>query len=794
MIFNTLKEKFRGRGIVAPKVRTSILLLALLVAAGSCKMELDGASSSEDTNSGGAAVIWTVTFEPQGGNFDGSEDAVSKTTNSKSRISVLPQPEKEGVTFAGWHIEDDIDSPQFTSATIVSKNMTVYAAWANEVKTVTFWTLNDEGELEEFSETRIAPPQTTVVLEESPLRAGYAFAGWYTITQPDILITNKEDAAAGTADVEYERSIPTQNQFFLGHTVVIDGMQIYALWQERLEDAVMITFEAYPGNVVKNLFALGFHDWRIPDSSTIPATGTRPHYNPQDSGTWFLPDGSEFTKNSSEEDADGTQFLKEDGDVVLHANWTGKTYRVRFMLGDTTDNEYQHADVTYPANTVTLPAAMPDRGSAYMNDGKWYTSGNIEFTEETVVIDNIDLSPRWATGALGLTSIGAKYGSLSANLTQITDTTYTCSLPSFVESVVVQAVSEGPDGTTVIFDPADKTINSWGGSDNKTVTITVNSGLDSATKVYTVTFAKRSEVETQMASGGAVTFIKNGTDDETATWDEVHTFTTAGPDQLVFNEANPNIDARILLVAGGGGGGGGIYLNNNHRGGGGGGGGGVVHKENYSITEKTNAITVGAGGANGNSGTSSASQPTNGTNGSDSIFTSTDTLKALGGGGGGRLGDGASSPGLTGGSSGGSTWNNSPVETLYWTGTANDTATGESSPSDTRQGNKGGGSTSANDGSAGGGGGAGAAGGAGTTSNGGAGGQGWACDITGTNTYYAGGGGGGIKVVGGSTGSPGANGNGTIGQGGRGGIGTWGSYPATAGETGIVIVRFPFSE
>ncbi|GMO47486.1 MAG: hypothetical protein Ta2G_02940 [Termitinemataceae bacterium] len=237
---------------------------------------------------------------------------------------------------------------------------------------------------------------------------------------------------------------------------------------------------------------------------------------------------------------------------------------------------------------------------------------------------------------------------------------------------------------------------------------------------------------------------------------------------------------------------GGINKDGNHRGSAGGGAGGVVHKTNYAITTKTSAITVGAGGAKGTSSIS-PTQPTNGTNGSDSIFTSTNTLKALGGGGGSWHGHGLGGGGLQGGSAGGGVYGATPVAAQYWDGSSAVDSSAAGPPTDTRQGNKGGmGYHSVNSGGSGG---AGGEGGSVTSAayKGGDGGIGWQCDITGTNTYYAGGGAGECSIPSGTGGNTLAqNGMGDIGQGGRGAAGNW--LQATAGKTGAVIVRFPWTD
>jgi hypothetical protein len=224
-----------------------------------------------------------------------------------------------------------------------------------------------------------------------------------------------------------------------------------------------------------------------------------------------------------------------------------------------------------------------------------------------------------------------------------------------------------------------------------------------------------------------------------------------------------------LVVAGGGGGG---WL-------GGGGAGGYRTASGFAVAAGSAiTVTVGAGG-----GITAGTSTSSGVIGQDSVFS---TITSGGGGGGASYnGLGASAGGSGGGSFSGP-------------GAAGNTPS--TSPS---QGNNGGAGSGYNSG--GGGGGAGAVGADGTGGGGtigGNGGAGTSSSISGTATTYAGGGGGYTGSGSTSTGGAGGGGNGgnlntspatagTVNTGGGGGGGGYTGYPAQAGGSGIVIIRYP---
>ena len=122
---------------------------------------------------------------------------------------------------------------------------------------------------------------------------------------------------------------------------------------------------------------------------------------------------------------------------------------------------------------------------------------------------------------------------------------------------------------------------------------------------------------------------------------KVHTFTQSG--NFTVTEAGTDAAVQYLMVAGGGGGGSGYY--NSSYGSGGGGAGGMITANNFSVSNGTYAIIIGAGGAG-------QAKNTNKTySGSDSLFS---TLIATGGGGGGpRSANNVADHGQSGGSGGG---------------------------------------------------------------------------------------------------------------------------------------------
>ena len=106
-------------------------------AAGSATIRVDIAASANyiaryDTKliSVREAVLYTVTFNPNGGTIDESSDPVEMTQATEGEALTMPTPEHATYTFDGWYIADTEigDEGVYTP----TKNVTAYAKWIEE--------------------------------------------------------------------------------------------------------------------------------------------------------------------------------------------------------------------------------------------------------------------------------------------------------------------------------------------------------------------------------------------------------------------------------------------------------------------------------------------------------------------------------------------------------------------------------------------------------------------------------------------------------------------------------------
>lgn len=132
------------------------------------------------------------------------ENAVLKTGVSYIDGTALPYaPEKEGLSFAGWYKDADLNEAWDFDSDTTSEALTLYAKWNVNEYTVTFDTKGGTA-----IEPQVVIHNGTVSKPEpDPTREGYTFGGWYT------------DAGCTTA---YGFSTP-----------VTGGLTLYAKWTPK---------------------------------------------------------------------------------------------------------------------------------------------------------------------------------------------------------------------------------------------------------------------------------------------------------------------------------------------------------------------------------------------------------------------------------------------------------------------------------------------------------------------------------------------------------------------------------
>jgi uncharacterized repeat protein (TIGR02543 family) len=541
-------------------------------------------------------------------------------------------------------------------------------------------------------------------------------------------------------------------------TDVTKDITAYLKWKGK---TYTVTFDKKDGSVPAEL-SITYPVNKLETLAALDAagTGTQEHYHCDTK--WYLPGGAEFV--AGPEGEGGTKIAEITGNITVTPNWEGNVYEMKYDANGGTGTLPDSITRTYPAAI----AAFPDEPSrANWGFDGWYdtreASGGTKITTGYVLTGNMEVYARWDAGTVEITGITAKYGNVKAKINETISggtINYTSSIPAFVvnESVIVSITAKATYGTPTISPSSSVTISysSYSASSGSTASFTVTAP-NGVAKTYDIKFTKDT-TNKQMASGGDITYVKIGSG-TSVTWDEVHKFTTTGTGQKLNFTAGrkpSGLKGRVLIVGGGGGGGGRGGISSNH--GGGGGSGGVAYGASIELGDSTD-VDVGKGGRGGD-GSDKALIGSSGKNGDNGYQSSFGSAIAHGGGGGGGGGSnmiftpgGAGNSGGSGGGGGGGSSSG---------GASGGSATQGSVPAGyDLKGSPGGSGSSSGDGGTGG------TGGSANFTN----------DITGSNVTY---------------GVGGLNGNSNTGNGGGGG--------ATANEmggdggSGIVVVRFPFSD
>jgi uncharacterized repeat protein (TIGR02543 family) len=128
------------------------------------------------------ARIWTVTFDADGGGWNGSTADVTRSAIGGASLGAgMPaDPTRAGYTFIGWK---DGSGNQFGWATKVTGNMTVYAQWADS-NTQTYIVTFDAnggswpGKTGTVTKAAVAGTALGAHIAMDPERENYGFTGW----------------------------------------------------------------------------------------------------------------------------------------------------------------------------------------------------------------------------------------------------------------------------------------------------------------------------------------------------------------------------------------------------------------------------------------------------------------------------------------------------------------------------------------------------------------------------------------------------------------------------------------
>ena len=302
---------------------------------------------------------YTVRFNDQNATTPVGE--TSKAVSSpNTTVSTLPsEPANTGYYFGGWNTKSDGTGTVFTTNTVVTGDITVYAIWlSNPTFTVNFDGQGATTDASPSSKQVVSPAVTVGSLPTPPVRTGYIFGGWY----------NESEGAGGE---------------FTASTVVTANKTVYAKWNSY---SYTVTFNDQGATTP------------VGDTSNTVASpnttiGTLPT-EPANTGYYF---GGWNTKA----DGTGTSFTTETpvtSDITVYAIWIkNPTYTVTFDgQRATTDADPTSKQVISPAVTVgSLPTPPLKTGYIF---GGWFNEpegAGGKFTASTVVTGDKTVYAKW---------------------------------------------------------------------------------------------------------------------------------------------------------------------------------------------------------------------------------------------------------------------------------------------------------------------------------------------------------------------------------------------------------------
>ena len=333
-------------------------------------------------------------FNANGGDFGKNADDVTVTvTDCTVSLTfgadvVLPtvEPTRIGYTFGGWNTKADGTGDAVTVETVVNfeETTTFYAVWDVKTPKATF-DANGGNFGVDAEETPITSKNvnqefgTTYNLPVEPTRTGYTFAGWYL-----------------TSDAEFENKVTNETNFTSEEDVTLVAnwtANKYAVtfdanggaFAEEVENVIDETYDAKYTLPTKNPTRAGyvFAGWylandevtsetvvKVTDTATVKASWTAMQYSViyhfgEETKTQTLTfddledvklNANAWTKTgytfagwntkadgtgtAYENEAEVTENLSADAsNVNLYAQWTAKTYNVKFYRNTSSEDE-----------------------------------------------------------------------------------------------------------------------------------------------------------------------------------------------------------------------------------------------------------------------------------------------------------------------------------------------------------------------------------------------------------------------------------------------------------------------
>ena len=332
-----------------------------------------------------------VLYAANGGKFADGQEVQQGLTDSDGMMRQPMTPTREGYTFAGWYWVSDLsvlteeqkeqNKVDFTQP-VTKPHATMYAQWVKNQDEINVLYAANGGQFADGNDTMQGVADSDGMMRQpaEPTREGYAFAGWYWVSDLSGLTDEQKDLNK----VDFSQSIAGK-----------DHATIYAQWTKNADqNEIDVLYAANGGQ-----FATGeTFQQGVTDSDGVmrqPAEPTREGY--AFAGWYWVSDLSGLTDEQKDlNKVDFSQSVAGKEHVTVFAQWTKNQeqndHAVMYVAngGQFATGETFQQGVTDSDGVMRQPAEPTRDG--YTFDGWYWHADYSGYTDEQKAADKVDFS------------------------------------------------------------------------------------------------------------------------------------------------------------------------------------------------------------------------------------------------------------------------------------------------------------------------------------------------------------------------------------------------------------------
>ena len=348
---------------------------------------------------GDETINFTISFDTNGG------DTIESVEYNGEQTFIVPtQITKEGFTFNGWFLDDDIFEIPFTIDLLIdgtiSDDVVVYAKWTINQYQITF--INDNQTIISTLLLDYQADLANISYPQHPVKEGYEFISW------DKTLPQNMPAEHITLQAVYE--IKTFNLIFIDDQGVLISTLTYP-FNSDLSNVVIPEAPTKEGHV--------FSSWNKEIPSTMPATDVtiQALYSINQYNIQFLDfDGSVISNETYDY---GTELTLDDyptepirvgytftgwsealpitmpaSNLVLEANYTINTYVISFMTEDNLVIDSQSFNYGADLTNLTIPQEPIKEGyefKGWFHQDELWTGLDVMIDEDIILVATYEM-------------------------------------------------------------------------------------------------------------------------------------------------------------------------------------------------------------------------------------------------------------------------------------------------------------------------------------------------------------------------------------------------------------------